>query len=1012
MAWTSWPPANNTTDIHKYSFIIQLWKALRERSMAALGDAYFRWPRTNIVYGEGTITAMSTTTMTDSTQAWSIAPKRWVGWGSPSMNFDLIVNADDTDETKVINAGRISDNTATVLTLQNVQAIPDAITAKIISGTSALVGKKYAIIEQGGLWWSERWLQWPNARESYAGTFSASTVTTLTDADAAWSTDQWNTGYEIIVRDNTGVLRRLDITGTAATVLTFASIAPNYPVGSYKIVPTGNLNLLEQVPGYPFQWFSGATLQYDARGADGVLTDGSVESVPCATYGTFSTGDGVTCAPTSEPAGGIDADVWSGYDEQCSHGDTCHTPNIFKSLRMLQTTIEEFTQYFVEKKTYDGGAGAIPYFNPATLFKKAGINYIGTPTATVSAGSVTFTISGLPFTPIDVFYSLQHQNGDVIESGTVSTSGSATFSVDSGFNGETLDLVVALGWTRTYPRRFRYQYARTAFLPELDSGVPVTPASTSFPGNWETRAASTAFMEYDNEGYANDSGGSFTNGDLARYVGDNASDPGINPPSQGDASAPFNDYFTVTRMKADTQADWDAGMSGTATSGSTRFLTDSSKDWWGDPYGVGTMRTETGTATGGSTTTLADTSKSGNALWDSATGRWAGFILEITSGANSGLKRPISSFAGTTLTVSPAFPSAIAAGVTYQIREPAYMLNRWKDRTVTVTKAGNSETATIAYSDDKTLYFTSAMSMTVDNTCTYQINEARIGFVYERAGGAWAQAADETKSIPIGRPDHLTRYGRVRKGDVITSDLLTELYNAINELVWTKTSFGWTSKGNGVDDEDNEWALASPPLDTEIYYLAFGDLQSVVNTQWDDGSGFTDNGVAPRAFSYTYGGWVEDIDAPGTYIWVYWFLPSLGGSSGTSAGRRYAYAQIDDNTLATILAHEVDFYAFAGINAINTAADATVPDIYTFDANGDDVLYRKYSLWDTIGPSNDSGHISAALGNTALPQPNWAATPTANNYPTGSDATFKGYDVLNWAAVVRWDVSGGFTYVA
>lgn len=75
------------------------------------------------------------------------------------------------------------------------------------------------------------------------------------------------------------------------------------------------------------------------------------------------------------------------------------------------------------------------------------------------------------------------------------------------------------------------------------------------------------------------------------------------------------------------------------------------------------LGTETGTATGGSTTTLVRAS----ATWEAD--RWYdGFVTMLTgTPANIGLSREITSNSGTTLTFSPAFPSAVANLDTYLI---------------------------------------------------------------------------------------------------------------------------------------------------------------------------------------------------------------------------------------------------------------------------------------------------------------------------------------------------------
>jgi hypothetical protein len=74
------------------------------------------------------------------------------------------------------------------------------------------------------------------------------------------------------------------------------------------------------------------------------------------------------------------------------------------------------------------------------------------------------------------------------------------------------------------------------------------------------------------------------------------------------------------------------------------------------------IESDSGTATSGSTTTLNDTTKN----WNSPFQDWHGAFVSMLTGANAGLSRAVTSSSGTQL-VTAAFPSAIAAGDAYLV---------------------------------------------------------------------------------------------------------------------------------------------------------------------------------------------------------------------------------------------------------------------------------------------------------------------------------------------------------
>lgn len=79
----------------------------------------------------------------------------------------------------------------------------------------------------------------------------------------------------------------------------------------------------------------------------------------------------------------------------------------------------------------------------------------------------------------------------------------------------------------------------------------------------------------------------------------------------------------------------------------------------GDTYSINSI---TGNASSAGTSTVLNDTLPG---WTA--NQWAGFALKMNSGTNAGQTRPISSNTTNSITVTPAFSSAIASGDAYQI---------------------------------------------------------------------------------------------------------------------------------------------------------------------------------------------------------------------------------------------------------------------------------------------------------------------------------------------------------
>jgi hypothetical protein len=248
----------------------------------------------------------------------------------------------------------------------------------------------------------------------------------------------------------------------------------------------------------------------------------------------------------------------------------------------------------------------------------------------------------------------------------------------------------------------------------------VTIPTPEAPGEWSTRTASTSYTEPDAYGFTRytDTSDAFVTGELAMYGGDSFNDPTTTNTGTLDDLTTYEDHFyTGKGFPQATRDALAAKLTGTATTGTSYSITTTGKDFY-----TGALLTQTGTATSGSTTTIVFNVADDDGRYDTATGRYAGFILRITSGANNGFKRPISSMSvgapgggvkAVTLTVSPAFPSAISAGNTFAIDEPGLnpasqrVLNQYKGRALIITKADRTTAqTTITHNDNDTLWFT------------------------------------------------------------------------------------------------------------------------------------------------------------------------------------------------------------------------------------------------------------------------------------------------------------------
>lgn len=1092
MGFTNFPPSTGS-DINSYAWFNQIWKAVQERAWS-VGEV--AWPPTNFRWATGTVSSLVNNndgTYTATVSGATYATNRFAGYSNPSTpwvprDYDFIIDT-PFDETTCIHA-KINSNTSNTFTITDVFA--DALTSNFLSSVSSLVGCTYYVIKRNGLWWSDRYLDYPNAFEAAnglsltagaiqkvtnlvaSGTTATATVpnsgfqngdsvtitgavpsgyngvktitvidantftytvssgsaspatgtitawnqfTGANDATANYKPGLYASGYELMVNGSDGALKRITLTGNDKTNLFFAR--QTYTVsGQYGIVATGGKWRMYTHDCRPYsaaiyRWYDAADIgvspvapfiTYYSR-----LPDDTIGAMKSPRPGITLNG-GFDCSSTFTQTI-FDTDFFTDSTDICNPPDQCYTPDIYRSIRQIQVSLETACQFFCEQKSYEG-AQAIPNFVPATFFYAAGINSFSTTTGSLDdtggVGGIDIGSIALPYTPINVYFAVLNSDGSVHSSGTGQCQTTTHLTKDVGsFNafdpGKTC--IISLGWTRQYRNSFLYMYPKRTWLPSYDGthSTYVDPPTSSFPGTWNNRQVSSKYKEHDAIGIVNDANGrrTFVTNDFASYDGDNFWDPSIHPETLTTDSSALNGYYNAQYeglLSPAHQATLVASMSGTVTS-STRFsLQDTTKNWWAG----GVLHTETGTFNGGSTTDGSDSTKSGSGFWGNGSfgsSTWLqGHIVQVTiSGVE--YRRRISNYFGTLdMTWDDALPSS-ANGKAYVIRSPEYELNRWAARTLELTfPDGTVHTKTIDGNDDISLYFGN-LGFDIPAGTTYRILESYPGGVWKWNGSKWIvpTGTDARGGQPwrynqnYNLPTYNTDYGRFMVDDYVTPKLWTELYNAILTLAWVPWPMVWTSAG---------YTNQSAPPEAAGYAPSFGGLaaaQAQAESDFASGTYNTSTSGQPYCFAFT--------------------STQCGGSSPAcysyAIGRRFAYGYCTN-----ILTYEnsvVDFYAYClvptNLDGHSSASDTngSCTPIISYDDNGDGVLYQAFHQFASDSTvSGGSSLSSSPCGTNPLTHPNEVGPAPA---PCPDDCSWwNGYVVTQQVAIVKWNISGGYVY--
>lgn len=1118
-------------DVLLFANIIQFWAAARER-MWALAHPYLP-ERINLDWDVGTVTGISDDgtnfILTDSGKTWSASPQRWYNYideDSPFIPqfYDVIIDSDNLDHSKHVRAS-IVGNTATTLILD--RSIANYVAGKWITNAASLVGKKYRILKNDGLWWGDFWPKTPNDHQlwngfrgqaltvtivgytgltpdgSYVGkTFSDTTGTGIIHAQeggkliVAWMATAPTGAFEI--KDGSTVIATGTVSGTVkdglyraagdfpvgafagkhlvisatpemaritglasntASLIEFAKRSTPFQGDSFCIMDTAGRAWPGPVADYPFRWYGGVTDDYWTRkvGFPPIARSTTPpQTVPMpATSITLSEFTGFACEDVIHSDIFDNPDVWSEVEETCGPADECYAPHFYKSIRSLQYWIEHYCIGFVPVDNYQGKR-AIPTYAPATVFRDISAGYIGTYTVIADEdGNYTFTGIGSAGDG-EYHYVVLNADGSVRHIGT--NTGTSLFFDDNATDGAVLTLVAAKGWKRKYARCFAHAYARSAFIPDInnegDDPVVVDPPTNLYPGSWTDLSPSTHYSEVDSLGFTDDIGPAFINGVRTRYRADNWGDPSVYFKRKADGDALDAAYYRnlwLGKFDGERFTQYEARKAGAITYGGRKWFRQDTHDWWSSPMGVGTAISHTGTATSGSSTTLTDTTRTwippgGSTpelipFWNSTDNgpRFVGMMLEVTKTVNdvNGDPRtvtyhtPITGHSNTTVTFAavPAFTIAdtgtvpqinapaltVAAGDAYAIREP-YRRNWFAGRKITITKGATSETKKVTYHDGTHLWFDSNVSFDIDKDTTFVITELKPGYVYEwdATHGEWVEVTGTTHAGNELHPATVTAYGRLRKNDYVGDYIFKQLYDAFNKLVWTKAQVAWTAEDTRVEHVDG-WTNVGQFLITDA-----SDPPTSAG-KWDTFLAAYESG--------TLTGTGEYLNQPPEYYTNGSLAPT---ASQLNAKVRFAYPSVDPPDYGG-LTRKVEIFCYSQIDALDhdegeTADTVTIgggPDTsvaysrFAFDKHGLNLVFRRYSKIADLGFSADDKFYDfmIPIDPTAYIPPidkphEYGTQPNGGGgteYFSGS--AFMGFHITDSVAIVKWNVDGGFVYV-
>ena len=514
------------------------------------------------------------------------------------------------------------------------------------------------------------------------------------DPSASFPAGKYSSGYQLMLLGSDGYLKRITLTGNETKNLYFARVAYTFS-GQYGVVASGNKyrlynrayggvtlnpNLVTDnnpLAGPPFHWNHGPYNSYYTH-------------LPNDSLGTTKLP--LSCLGLNDGLGGtffvnvFDTDFTTEPTDANNTPDNYWTPDIYKTIRMLQALLEGACNYFVDSTVNFEGLKQIVTFCPATWFVSAGVGTSFTVTSGVRDNSNTglnIPSTVFPYVGMTLYYAALSPTGDggpdvVLESGLCKVDSAthltylraypgfcsaASYPITTfGATAAGQTLLLATGPPRRYPEEFAYWYSKNGFIPgwNAGSGMWQDPPTAAIPGSYIGRTASTFYLDADAIGIFRDDGNNnfrpdqraFQTGDFARYVGDNWNDPTVHSfsniaqgltPTEMTTSAPtsamphaywaklYEGLFSPTN-----QALIDAAKNGTVTApgispvdgapysiDTTFQIQDTSKHWWSLPGNSGSF------AVGSGSISSTATSGSATSLVDS-TQAGTGFWMETS----------------------------------------------------------------------------------------------------------------------------------------------------------------------------------------------------------------------------------------------------------------------------------------------------------------------------------------------------------------------------------------------
>ncbi len=232
----------------------------------------------------------------------------------------------------------------------------------------------------------------------------------------------------------------------------------------------------------------------------------------------------------------------------------------------------------------------------------------------------------------------------------------------------------------------------------------------------------------------------------------------------------------------------------------------------------------------------------------------------------------------------------------------------------------------------------------------------------------------------------VTVYGKAVVGDIIDSWLITDLQKAFGLLVWRRIGTSWSLNGatNNAADIHNYVYNEPPAMDGTIWNTESG----IAEARWADNLQFGTVNSTPSVW------YLVKSTGPTNYTFI-WQMQRLAMSQ--------AVPGVWPGFTPT-----VEFYINSRI------PDFDGPTIEgTFDANNEDLIEDKFSLWETqINVATGGSFSSTDIGSDggAWTQP----IRTIQNSAGFDNWSIKGWQTtssMNQYAIARFDLaSGGFIY--